>query len=459
MTSAGRWRSRAAAVSLVVMALGPAGRATAAPPNVMIMSPANGDETNSETPRFSGIAEAGAGEVTVRIYAGEAAEGAAVQEWSTAVVSEGGAWSLRPTAPLHNGTYTAQAAQTNAALETGTSPPVTFGVDTPAPEVTLNSPESPSSDATPSFTGTASGTKPVTVLIYAAATTHGAVVSRATAAGTGGSWTSGKASPALAGGQYTAMATQESSLSGNPDGHSAAVTFTVTVPSVITPLPVIASAALSRLAPPVASFRWFPSVPQTGETVSLVSTASDATGAITGLAWSLSGGPFQAGGPVLTTSFSAPGAHVVRLLVTNVYGLSSVATETINVVGPRASLMQPYPVVRIVGSETGSGIKLRLLEVRQLPAGARITVRCKGRRCPVRSATRVTVSSRQPVAAVEFRAFERLLRVGVTLEVLVSVPGEIGKYTRFSIRRGRLPQRVDTCLDPAGVKPLVCPSS
>jgi hypothetical protein len=69
------------------------------------------------------------------------------------------------------------------------------------------------------------------------------------------------------------------------------------------------------------------------------------------------------------------------------------------------------------------------------------------------------VSNKRGIAPVEFRRFERSLRVGVTLEILVSKPGEIGKYTRFAIRRGKLPERVDMCLDSTGVKPLVCPSS
>ena len=59
----------------------------------------------------------------------------------------------------------------------------------------------------------------------------------------------------------------------------------------------------------------------------------------------------------------------------------------------------------------------------------------------------------------EFRRFERSLRFGVTLEILVFKAGEIGKYTRFTIRRGKLPVRVDMCLDAAGVRPLACPSS
>ena len=162
---------------------------------------------------------------------------------------------------------------------------------------------------------------------------------------------------------------------------------------------------------------------------------------------------------MLATSFSTPGGHVVQLRVTNVYGLSSLATATINVVTPRVLLMQPFPVVRIAGTETASGVKLRLLMVQQMPAGVKITVKCRGRGCPAKTPRRVVVSSKRGAASVEFRGFERFLRFGVTLQVLVSNPGEIGKYTRFAIRRGKLPERVDMCLDPTGVKPMVCPLS
>ena len=332
--------------------------------------------------------------------------------------------------------------------------PLTFTVDTAAPKVTLNSPESPSNNTTPSFTGTASDTTPVTVQIYAGATAKGTVLSTATATETGARWTSGNASPALSSGQYTAVATQANPLPGDPAGKSGPVTFTVTL------LPIITPTAVPPPGSPVASFKWFPSVPETGELVSLVSISTDAANPITGIAWALtSNGPFQGGGAVLTTSFSTPGGHVVRLLVTSANGLSSVATETINVVSPTAPLMQPFPVVRIAGTETASGVKLRLLRVQQVPAGAQITVRCKGRGCPIKSAGRVVVSSKRGVSPVEFRGFERSLRFGVTLEILVSKPGDIGKYTRFAIRRGKLPERVDMCLNPAGVNPLVCPSS
>jgi hypothetical protein len=115
--------------------------------------------------------------------------------------------------------------------------------------------------------------------------------------------------------------------------------------------------------------------------------------------------------------------------------------------------------VRIAGSYDASAVKLRLLRVQQMPAGARVTVRCKGRGCPIKSATRVAVATKHGVAQIEFKRFERSLPAGVTLEVLVSKPSEIGKYTRFRVRRAKLPERVDMCLDPAGAKPLACPAS
>ena len=453
MRVAARGILRAAPVSLVAIAVAASGTAMAAKPAVTISAPLNGSISSNATPSFSGLAEAAGGEVTLRIYGGPTAEGTLIQELSTVLLS-GGVWSLGPVELLKGGMYTAQATQTNLASATGLSSPVTFMVQLTtraAPTVTLNSPPTPSNNATPSFTGTASDVTPVTVQIHAGTSVTDPIVSTATAAGTGAGWTSGNASPALSSGQYTAIADQASSLPESPAGSSAPVRFTIASAPFTSP-PVAPG------APPAASFKWFPPLPQTGEPVALVSTSSDASSPIVALAWALNG-PFQGGGTVLTTSFSSPGGHLVRLLVTNAYGLSSVASETINVVGPRLALMQPFPVVRIAGAETGSGVRLRLLRVQQAPAGARVTVRCRGRRCPLKSASRVAVSRALQASSLEFRAFERSLYFGVTLEILVSKPGEIGKYTRFELRRGKLPTRVDMCLDPAGIKPLPCPSS
>jgi hypothetical protein len=448
---------RVAVVSSALIALGHVGIAVAAPPDVSISSPLSGSISNNQTPFFSGHAEEGDGEVTLKVYEGLTAEGTPIQTLSTLLVPDDN-WSLGPLRALKDGTYTARVEQTNASLETGISAPVTFAVDTVAPTVTLSPLESPSDNATPFFSGIASDKTPITVRVYAGARESGPVVSVAIAAGTGGMWKSGDASPALASGEYTAVATQESSI-GNPAGWSAPVTFTVTPPPV-TPPPVMTPAASPTPAPPTASFKWFPPIPQTGETVSLVSSSTDASSPITAFAWALTSvSAFQTGGSVVTTSFSTPGAHVVRLQATNAAGLSSTATETIDVSGHITPLMQPFPVVRIAGSYDAAGVKLRLLRVQQMPAGARVTVRCKGHGCPFRSASRLAVATKQGVAPIELRAFERSLPAGVTLEVLVSKPGEIGKYTRFKVRRAKLPERTDTCLNAAGTQPLVCPAS
>ncbi len=429
-----------------VTVLGNVGIAVAAPPDVTIVGPPN--VSNDRTPSFTGLGEEGA-VLTLNIYAGVAPEGTVVQTLSIFVFSSGGAWSLGPLKALEDGTYTAQATQTNG--ETG-SATATFTIDTAAPVVTLNSLEPPPGDVTPSFAGSASDITPVTVQIHAGATEEGTIVSLATAAGTGGSWSSADAQPALPVGEYTAVATQDSSLAGNPAGRSAPVSFAVTPPLVAAPEPA--------LAPPTASFKWFPPVPQTGEPVSLVSSSSDAASPITALAWSLaSSDPFESGGTVLNTSFSTPGPHAVRLRVTNAAGLASVATETIDVLGHTTPLMQPFPVVRIAGTYNARGVKLRLLRVQQMPVGARVTVRCKGHGCPLKSLSRLAASTGQAVAQIEFKRFEHWLPAGVSLEILVAKQGEIGKYTRFRARRGKPPERVDMCLEAMGTKPLACPDS
>jgi hypothetical protein len=525
-----------------------------AAPRVTLNPPAS--PSNITTPSFTGTAS-DTTTVTVQIYKGATATGSVV---STATAPGTGVnWASGNASPaLKNGQYTATATQTSSLKgnAAGTSAPVTFVVDTNAPTVTLNSPPSRSNNTTPSFKGTATDTSPVVVNIYAGATATGSPVSTATATGTGGSWTSGNASPALANGQYTATATQESKLQNHP-GASAPVMFTVdTSPPHVTltspangsstssgsqlvqgsagtepgDLPSVAAQLFSGAAivggqaplqsisvegsggtwsatfgglgpgtytaravqsddvgntgvsntttfvvtgaagaaahpPPAASFTWFPAAPYTGEPVSLASGSTDAASPITGFAWDLAGkGTFAPGAAVISTSFFTPGNHVVQLRVTDASGLSSVAAETIPVTGPPLTLMQPFPIVRIASTDTASGIMLNLLRV-QAPAGARIAVGCKGRGCPVKSQSRVAVASRTGVAhkvgvaTVEFRRFERSLRAGVSLEIRISKRGQIGKYTRFVVRRGKLPVRVDTCLGPAGVKPLACPSS
>jgi Immunoglobulin domain/PKD domain len=224
-----------------------------------------------------------------------------------------------------------------------------------------------------------------------------------------------------------------------------------------------ATLTVSSPVPPAASFAWFPAAPFVGEPVSFASNSTDALSPITAFAWDLAGnGRLVGGGPVLSTWFSSPGAHVVRLRVTDAKGLSSIVAETIPVGLAPPSLLQPFPVVRLVGFDTSSGVQLVVFTV-LAPVTARITITCRGRGCPTKLENRLAVSRRHKRKAgallIAFPRFERSLRAGITLEVRVSKPNRIGKYTKFVIRRGKVPARMDACLNPVNSRPMPCPSS
>ncbi len=472
---------RVATVALATLVLGPVGIAYADPPELKINSPVNGS-ASPQTPTFEGYGDPDledGGPVTLTIHRGSAA-GPLVQtitgvepvawtvpmpEWweppGTEPGIDSGTWTVTP-ATLEAGTYTAVATQENTPIEPlpreKVEQMVTFTVGSPSPFVE---------------TGQATAIGQTTATLNAIVNPNGGEVNECTFEyGTTGSYgTPAPCTPSPGPGSTpVAVSAPVGGLSAGTTYHFRIVagdsgntglsvggdqTFTTATPPPEPPT----SGPASRPAP-AAAFSWFPSAPQTGQNVSLVSTSTDSASAITGFAWALTAaGPFQVGGPLLTTSFSTPGNHVVRLRVTDASGASSIATETIPVSSVSLNLMQPFPIVRIAGNETSSGARLRLLTA-QAPVGAHVTVTCRGRGCPTKSEGQVALSrTKGGTVVVEFRRFERSLRAGVILEIRVSKSGEIGKFTRFVIRHGKLPERVDMCLDAAGVTPLVCPSS
>lgn len=92
---------------------------------------------------------------------------------------------------------------------------------------------------------------------------------------------------------------------------------------------------------------------------------------------------------------------------------------------------------------------ISLLLVRA-PVGARVRVRCGGS-CPIRRLARATTAR-----ALRVRSFERHLRTGTLVEVSVTRPGSIGKYTRFRIRWRGAPARTDLVPVPGRRAPRAC---
>ncbi len=86
--------------------------------------------------------------VTVTIHEGTMVAGKVTASGRGPVSA--GAWSYTA-AHLNDGTYTAQAAQSDEAGNVGTSAPVTFTVDTTPPAVTINAVPSPTKDTEPTL--------------------------------------------------------------------------------------------------------------------------------------------------------------------------------------------------------------------------------------------------------------------------------------------------------------------
>jgi plastocyanin len=248
-------------------------------------------------------------------------------------------------------------------------------------------------------------------------------------------------------------------------------------------------------------FSYVPAAPTAGNPVTFTSTSS-LRRAIVREDWDFDGdGRFDASGPSAAHTYTSPGSYTVTLQVQNIGGRIRKTTKLVTVssvsapppgappppspppppstaLPPSAPLqpvpvpqptiasaaplvIAPFPVVRITGSYTTLGVRLRLFAV-TAPAGVRITVRCRGRGCPYRqrgpfvvrrSGTRAAGAARY----VQIRDFRgRLLKPGVRLQVFIADKDRIGKYTSFTIRRGHPPLRADSCVRPAGASAVAC---
>ena len=354
-----------------------------------------------------------------------------------------GFWSATEEVPLPDGEYEAIAWGKSLGGTLGTTPRQTFTIDTAPPAVTV---VAPGEGATVSGSGVAvhgaAGTaahdvSSVTVQLFAGTSAAGSALQTVTVPASGGGWTAelGGLTP----GAYTVRVTQ-SDEAGNVGASQHAFTD-------------IATAAPTT--GPTAAFTWFPAHPHTGEPVTLVSTSSDPTSPITSYAWNTAGAGFAAGAQSRSATFATRGNHVVQLRVTDGAGRSNVVSEQIPVSFP---LMRPFPAVRIVTTRSAGRLRLKALTV-EAPAGATVTVSCTGKRCPVRSLSRVAQRSKGKSSGLPTLTFPRLQRAlpaGIALEIRVTQAGKVGKFTRFAIRKGRLPLRADACVNATEPKPVPC---
>jgi hypothetical protein len=110
-------------------------------------------------------------------------------------------------------------------------------------------------------------------------------------------------------------------------------------------------------------------------------------------------------------------------------------------------------VSRVFQASNKSTRVLRL-RIRDAPAGAKVTVRCLGKRC--RNKRRKTTTVRANGTANLRRLVPRRLRPRTTLEVRIVAPNAIGKVVRYPIRRRRVMEARNFCLPPGAKNPIRC---
>lgn len=120
--------------------------------------------------------------------------------------------------------------------------------------------------------------------------------------------------------------------------------------------------------------------------------------------------------------------------------------------------LQPFPIVRMVGELTRTGVNVTRLSVKG-PTASFVVARCKpSRKCPYKQRTRRIPGRQGATRTVRIRALERRYRVGATVRIFVVQPGFIGKYTSFIIRRAKPPRRYDRCARGLDLKQIRCPA-
>lgn len=168
----------------------------------------------------------------------------------------------------------------------------------------------------------------------------------------------------------------------------------------------------------------------------------------------------------ITLGAADVGSYIHYVVVASAFGQTVVDTVRGPVTGPpvanppatkppaaRPSRLRPFPVIVVAGRLSGGITRITNFTVKG-PRGARVAVRCSGKRgCPFRRArTRTIPRSRR----LRIPALQRLYGVGAVLEIRVTKGRTIGKYTRLRFRPLAAPARLDRCLMPGARKPSRC---
>ena len=150
----------------------------------------------------------------------------------------------------------------------------------------------------------------------------------------------------------------------------------------------------------------------------------------------------------------AAAAACVLALIVSLAGAGGASGQ--NDVTP-TPVMEPFPIVRIVGAGTTTGSKVTRLTVRG-PTASAVVATCKPKStCPFTLRTRLIPGPANATRTIRLTSVQRRYRSGATLRLYIVKNGFYGKYTSFGIRRGKAPRRLDRCVESIILEPIGCP--
>ena len=108
-------------------------------------------------------------------------------------------------------------------------------------------------------------------------------------------------------------------------------------------------------------------------------------------------------------------------------------------------------------SVLGRGTTLTKLQVKRLRKGAKVEIRCLGKKCSFKRAKAKGKPKGGKLDLLKtLKGKRRRFVAGQTLEVRITAPRVIGKVVRYKMRAGRLPKVQELCLPPGARQPQRC---